>query len=204
MTPLVKHITEVAAKVRLMADQLKAQNQKVSLIIFTDGKASDGDVLRALKLLIGLPVWLVVRLCTDDDEVGDYWSQIDNDLEFPMDVLDDLKGEAGEVHKGNPWINYGMPIHRMRESGCHIKVFDLLDEGKISVAQIPEVVSVVLGGKPDDYPHPQVDKVGFCAAVQTAAQREPLTWDVLGRRMSPYINIKALKSSVGAGGCSVM
>jgi hypothetical protein len=203
MTPLVKHITEVAAKVRLMAPQLVAQNQKVSLIIFTDGKASDGDILRALKLLIGLPVWLVVRLCTDEDDVGEYWSQIDNDLELPMDVLDDLCGEAKEVFSFNPWLNYGMPIHRMREAGCHLKVFDLLDEASIPKGQLPEVLSVILGGEAKDYPHPDIDKKDFVAAAQTAAQREPTTWDVLKKKKLPYIDVKKLSSKVGAGGCTI-
>jgi hypothetical protein len=39
-------------------------------------KASDGDVAAALRPLVGLPVRVVVRLCTDDDKIADYWNKV--------------------------------------------------------------------------------------------------------------------------------
>jgi hypothetical protein len=47
-------------------------------------KASDGDqkaVEAALAPLGALPCDVVVRLCTDQDNVVNYWNDIDNDLE---------------------------------------------------------------------------------------------------------------------------
>lgn len=46
-------------------------------VIASDGAATDGDVADALRPLHDLPVWLVVRLCTDDDNVVNYWNRID-------------------------------------------------------------------------------------------------------------------------------
>ena len=63
-------------------------------MIATDGLSSDGDVLNALKPLEQLPVWLIVKLCTDDESIVDYWNQVDQNLEVPMDVLDDFRSEA--------------------------------------------------------------------------------------------------------------
>jgi len=37
-------------------------------------------------------------------------------------------GEAAEVTKENPWLNYALPLHRLREFGFHDRVFDILDE----------------------------------------------------------------------------
>ena len=41
----------------------------------SDGAATDGDVSEAMKPLQNLPVWVVVRLCTDDDSVVQYWNR---------------------------------------------------------------------------------------------------------------------------------
>ena len=52
--------------------------------------------MRPLELL---PVWVVIRLCTDEDKMVNYWNGIDNEIELNMDVIDDPLGEAGEIHR---------------------------------------------------------------------------------------------------------
>jgi hypothetical protein len=51
----------------------------------------------ALVPLQTLPVWLVVRLSTDDEAIVKYWNKIEKKLTLEMDVLDDLFGEGLEV-----------------------------------------------------------------------------------------------------------
>lgn len=114
--------------------------QKVAVIIATDGESSDGDIAAAMQPLKDLPCWVVIRLCTDEDKVVNYWNNIDKVLELDLDILDDISGEAKEVCEGNTWLTYGEPLHRMREFGVTIKEMDLLDEGKLSAEQILVVI----------------------------------------------------------------
>lgn len=139
-TPLVKHIKEIVLEIRSVAEQLSVKGQKVVLIIASDGQSSDGDVVQAMRPLKDLPVSVVVRLCTDEESVVSYWNDIDRDLELELDVLDDLVGEAEEVHRFSPWITYGEPLHRMREFGCANREVDLLDEDVLSMDQLMQFV----------------------------------------------------------------
>ena len=143
-TPLCKHITAVIDQVRTMESALRANNHKAVIIIATDGESSDGDIANAMRPLQQLPVWVVVRLCTDEDKIVEYWNNIDKQLELDMDVLDDLSGEGKEIYdSGNTWVTYGEPLHRLREFGCPLREMDLIDENKLSGEQMRAVVAAV-------------------------------------------------------------
>jgi len=124
-TPPTDHITAVHTEILAMVPELKAKGQKIALIITTDGLPTDDQghggpahqqqFVNALRLLEGLPVWLVIRLCTDEEDVVNFYNELDNQLELSLEVLDDFAGEAQEVYEHNPWLNYALPLHRMRE-----------------------------------------------------------------------------------------
>lgn len=138
-TPLCRHIREVTQMIQLFEPQLRANGQVVCLIIATDGEASDGDISEVLRPLKALPVWIVLRFCTDDEGIVNYWNRIDEDLELNMDVLDDYFGEAQEIHKVNPWLTYGEPLHRLREFGVTLKEMDKIDESLLSTDEMMKV-----------------------------------------------------------------
>ena len=142
-TPLCRHIREVTEQIRLLEPQLRAKGQKACVIIATDGESSDGDIITAMQPLRALPVWVVVRLCTDEDRIVEYWNNIDSQLELDMDVLDDLCGEAGEVSQNNSWLTYAEPMHRLREFGVLIKEIDMMDSNKLSLDQIRRFCSIM-------------------------------------------------------------
>jgi hypothetical protein len=142
-TPLCSHITQVVDQLRVMEPVLRANAQKAVVIIVTDGEASDGDVMQALRPLQDLPAWLVIRLCTNEAEVVRSWNLVETNLEVELDVLDDLVGEATEIHRFNKWITYGEPLHRLREWGVQIKDMDLLDESTLATEQMRAVCAVM-------------------------------------------------------------
>lgn len=135
-TPLCRHIREIVAEIQEMEQSIRAAGQVVVVVIATDGRSSDGDIVEQLKPMEQLPVQIVIRLCTDDESIVNYWNGIDTHLDAEIDVLDDLHGEAIEVYEHNKWLTYGEPIHRLREFGIDVKEFDLLDESLLSMEQV--------------------------------------------------------------------
>eukprot|EP01036_Dinobryon_divergens_P034349 gene34349-44370_t len=151
LTPLCRHIKDVISKIQLIAPELASKGQKACVIIVTDGEASDGNLLETMKPLDDLPVFIVVKLCTDEEAVVKYWNSIDEQLEVSIDVLDDFVGESVEVAKVNGWLAYGPPLHLLREFGTTCRDFDMIDEH--------------YGGTPVDYPDPQSDWAEFEAVL---------------------------------------
>ncbi len=144
MTPLCEHMRAIVADITKNASELRRTRQRAVIVIATDGESSDGNLVQAMKPLERLPVWVTVKLCTDDDRIVNFYNELDNQLEVEMDVLDDFRSEAAEVAEaGNNWFTYGLHLHRMREMGLVSKEFDLLDEQKLTHDQMSVIVRIV-------------------------------------------------------------
>lgn len=76
-TPLCERVREAIQRIAEVAPQLRAAGQRACLVICSDGAATDGDIAAAMRPLRSLPVWVVIRLCTDEDKVLEYWNNID-------------------------------------------------------------------------------------------------------------------------------
>lgn len=172
VTPLNGHIRSIYEAVFAMAPQLQAEGKRVAIIIATDGLPTDeqglsSDYIRqqfvsSLRLLEGLPVWVVIRLCTDEEDVVEFYNDLDEQLELSLEVLDDFCGEAEEVHEHNPWLNYCLPLHRLREMGYHDRVFDMLDERALTKSELREFCSLLFGvDEMDSVPDPDGDWGAF-------------------------------------------
>jgi len=200
-TPLCRRIQEATQRIASLAPQLRACGQRASLVICSDGAATDGDVAQALRPLRELPVWVVVRLCTDDDKVLDYWNNVDEELELDMDVLDDLKGEAAEVHEHNPWLTYGQPLHWVRERGAQSKLFDLIDEKPLTLTEVHAMAELVFGCR---LPHPEADWTGFQRALAEHNRAAPSVRDPLkSKQRDEWIRVKKVRKIRGQS-CAIM
>jgi hypothetical protein len=105
-TPLCAALRSLVSKLQPQAAALRAADKKLVVVIATDGEASDGTVGDVAEAMQGLKdlAHVVVRLCTSDHKMVDYWNAIDKTFDFGLDVLDDLDSEAEQVHKLNPWV----------------------------------------------------------------------------------------------------
>lgn len=202
-TPLTTHILEIHREVKALAPTLRQNGQRIVIVVATDGLPTDergyggeahqNEFVEALRLLEGLPVWVVIRLCTDEEAVVDFYNELDVVLELSVEVLDDFCGEAKEVYDCNPWLNYALPIHRMRELGFHDRVFDMLDERLLTKTELRDFCYLLFGESNfDGVPDPSLDWNGFIQNVERLLKAESLQWNPIKKRMKPWISVKKL------------
>jgi len=215
-TPLSHHLIEIRRTIiDTMLPQLLATGQKVAVILATDGLPTDAfgshnSSVRAefeqnLRSLAGLPVWLVVRLCTNEESVVDYYSNLDTNLEWSLEVIDDWVGEGKEINRHNPWLNYGLCLHRIREMGSHHRLFDLLDERRLNSDELKEFFGLLFGSEEfDGAPDPNLEFNAFMYHVKMVCSRTPHVWNPVKNRMAPWIDLKSLRAHYSPSSCSIM
>mmetsp|Transcript_14433 Transcript_14433/g.19762 ORF Transcript_14433/g.19762 Transcript_14433/m.19762 type:complete len:389 (-) Transcript_14433:331-1497(-) len=216
VTPLTKHMTEIHRNVSAMAPQLNAEGRRVVIVIATDGLPTDeqgygGEYVKqqfvqSLRLLEGLPVWVVIRLCTDEEPVVNFYNELDEQLELSLEVLDDFIGEAEEIYEFNSWLNYALPLHRLREMGYHDRVFDMLDERPLTRGELRDFCFLLFGQENfDGVPDPSVDWKGFLTCIDDLLKREKPQWNPIKKKPTPWIDLKKLHKKYGDGSaCTIM
>jgi hypothetical protein len=156
-----------------------------------------------LRSLEGLPIWLVIRLCTDEDDVTQFYNQLDGMLELSLEVLDDFKGESQEVAKKNPWLNYAIPMHRCRELGYHDRLFDLIDERALTKGELRDFCVLLFGTEYDQIPDPLSDWAAFIDYVEQRIGHEKEQWNPRKKKLKPWISVKKLNKIYGGEGCTI-
>ena len=203
-TPLSTSIHEIRNEIVSMLPKLEAEGTKVAIVIATDGCNHDKhniggqhdeakrneELLRALESLQGLPVCVVIRLCTDYEPLVDFYNGLDESLELDIDVIDDHKAEAEEVYQHNKWLNYSLLLHRMREMGQHNRLFDLLDQRSLTKVEIRNFCWLLYGKR--DFPDPDCEWVGFLRELDRLQEKERMQLNPRTRAMAPWIDVEAL------------
>lgn len=210
-TPLTARVCEVRDLIVSNMELMRSRsvNHNAVLVIMTDGLPTEQGVASmdearrnfeaAIKSLDGLPIQVVVRLCTNDESVVDFYNRLDGQVEIALDVLDDIVGEAEEVMKVQPWLNYGLPLHYVREFGVANPIFDILDERPLTVDEMVIFLREIL-----DEDLPDADDFNqFASAVRTRVESMPMVFNPVKRRMQPWINVSALTSTYSDGGCTI-
>merc|ERR1712151_1373584 len=206
-TPLTSHIMEIQREVKVMASQLRKKRQRLSITIATDGLPTDergygGNTqnqlfIQSLSGLEGLPVWVVIRLCTDDDDVVSFYKELDSQLELSIEVLDDFVAEAKKVRAEIPWLNYALPLHRLREMGYQNLIFNMLDEMKLDKCDLRDFCSLLFGKEIFDNPFPSLDWEGFVNCIDLLQRKEELQWNPIRKKFKPWISLNKLNHAYG-------
>jgi hypothetical protein len=191
-TPLCKALRSVITDIQALAPELAAKGQTVSVIIASDGEATDGtmeEVMETMKPLSDLPCDVVVRLCTDDESVVKYWNDIEVNPELELDVLDDIGGEGDEVRRLNPWLGYGEALHRVREFGAAPKLLDFIDERPLEIPEASEFMTHLLGEQiTNSFPHAQIHKADYSIELKKALEGLPKIFDASQKKVVPWID----------------
>ena len=217
VTPLTHHIREIHETITAMQSTLDEEGKRVVVVIATDGLPTDNhgngsqyakdEFEESLRALEGLPVWIVIRLCTDEEEVVNFYNELDAILELNLDVLDDFVAEAEEVYEHNKWLNYALPLHRMREMGYYDRAFDTLDERTLTMGEMRDFCALLFGiHNFDGVADPAVDWGGFLKSVEMLLKNEELQYNPVKKKMTPWIDLKKLDKIYGDGkdGCTIM
>jgi len=207
-TPLAERLLEIQQQITEIAPSLHSKGQKVVIVLATDGLPTDtyggssADAAREfVSILRGLqdyPVWIVVRLCTDDAETCNFYNSLDGELELPLEVLDDHVAESKEVATFNPWLNYGLPIHRTRELGYQHRIFDLLDERPLNKEEVKEFLELLFGKEAFlNAPDVHDDWNAFQKLVARVVKSQNLVWNPRSQKMEPWVDVKKLDKTYG-------
>lgn len=212
-TPLAKRVWEIQQNIKGLQEELLANGEEVVVVLATDGLPTDrngectmatrDEFVQALTSLEGLPVWVVIRLCTQADDVVAFYNSLDQKLELSLEVLDDYFQEAQELYKYNKWINYVHCLHRAREMGFHHRMFDLLDERKLTLDEVKDYFVFLFGEeKTQNWPDPCEDFKGFLTAAKILIDGEKKVFNPIYKRETPWVDIKKLAKSYN-GRCNI-
>ena len=212
VTPLTDQIYEIHKRVLQWAPKLMANNKKVVVTIATDGLPTDSSgtagrnqrilFIKALEKLLRLPVWLVIRLCTNDKKVVSFYNELDRLLEMNVDVLDDLNEEAKEIRKHNKWLNYTLPLHRCREMGFKHRLFDLVDERKLTLSELRDYCILLFGkDQLDGISDPEENMRSFLSELKRGEISKSNTpqWNVLKKKRTALVDVKKVLKEYGKG-----
>eukprot|EP00571_Detonula_confervacea_P017836 CAMPEP_0172299274 /NCGR_PEP_ID=MMETSP1058-20130122/1631_1 /TAXON_ID=83371 /ORGANISM="Detonula confervacea, Strain CCMP 353" /LENGTH=1098 /DNA_ID=CAMNT_0013008681 /DNA_START=29 /DNA_END=3325 /DNA_ORIENTATION=- len=204
-SPLIQCISDFKKKISRDASLLSSQGKHVTLVMCTQGLPTDQTgqtelaALRQFKhnlySLSKLPVKIVFRLCTNDDNIMHLYNSLDAKLDN-CDVLDDFFSEALEVYLHNPWLCYGLGLHRLREAGLAWGLIDDLDTRSLDLDEIHQFCNQFFLGenkKGSDLPHPK-DWEKFKQSLSELMKKEKLQWNPVRKKSTAWISLTKLEN----------
>ena len=137
-TPTTRTIQKLFELAQLIPRLQHWQREKVAVVIFTNrsiginSQAEFTNFINGIKALQQIRVQISIRLATFDGNIVDYYNRIKQS--FPsICLLSTFEKQRALIQKYNPWLNYGEPLHRLRELGYHFhNTIEWLSQRKLS------------------------------------------------------------------------
>lgn len=207
-SPITPLLTKIRDTIAVSTDQLRENGKKAVIVLATDGLPTDShgtysvnaaqEFMDVLFSMMHMPIWVVIRLCTDDPEVCKFYNALDCDLELPLEVLGDPIKSSTQVGEHNPWLNYAMPLHRIRERGSQSRVFDILDERPLNKDEVCSLLAIIFGkARIANTPDIHDDWKGFIRALGPIVKQEGTIWNPKTKKLEPWIDIRRLDRTFG-------
>jgi hypothetical protein len=101
-----------------------------------------------------------------------------------------------EIHLHNPWLTYGMGLHRLREAGLLHDIFDSLDERPFTLDQLHEFCNALFIGDKSGIklPHPRESLISFFQTLKMLVDKEEMQWNPVRKKMMPWIEMTRLEA----------
>ena len=176
LTPICLQLCAVAEQLRCLEPVLRANGKVALLIICSDGESTDGDIIDILKPMENMPLEVIVRVCTREHEVIDYWHTINSQLDMQIRVIQSPDVEAMQAKAENPWLAYAECLQRAREYGVDVPCIDALVDRPLTRREIWSLARLLFFDEDDvaALPDPDNDWRSFLAAVAQAQDDQPL------------------------------
>lgn len=156
-TPICGKLNDIYDNIVGNRQNLENAGKRALLLISSDGEATDGNLTDSIRRFKGLPVTIVVRICSSDKKILNYWNNIEKDVEMGLDVIDDIESEAKQIEKLNNFFRYSYSIHILRQMG--VTILDNLDEKTLNKPEKANLICKVLNINPSVF-----DKKNLIAA----------------------------------------
>ena len=195
----------IEKRIAKIAPRLMLEKKQVIVTLCTGGEPTDEtgkggvavmqEFIDCLVSLTKLPVKIVIRLCTDNEKVTDFFNRLDSKLD-DIEVLDDFFGEAMEVYLHNPWLTYAFGLHRLREAGIATDLMSELDERCFTIDDIHQFCKEFITGENVNLPHPS-NWDAFITSLGSILSKEQEQWNPVKRKQTAWINIEKLEEMFG-------
>ena len=139
---------------------------------------------------------IIIRMCTDERSVTEYWHNINAQLDLDIYVLDHCDVESVAVMDNNNWLTYAEPLHRMREFGIMVPALNYLNYRQLTRTEIKSVLELLGGTDSSLLPNPETDWPAFVEAAKVCSQSLPMVYCPVRNEPQPWIDVEQVYTHI--------